>query len=405
MLGQDDHRGGYGPVDASHDDRDQYGDNRYYDDDPDGYGPTAYLDWDDEDDFVSARNGGLRIVIALVAVVFLGFIGWVFYNGVRDWFDRQLDPVGEPGQAVPVVIPSGATTGDIAEILETNEIVPNSTFFRLYAEWQGEGNFQAGEYTLQANSSAEEAIAALKLGPIPPVYNTVGFPEGLWVSEIIPRLADQLPNISEAELQTVLDTNQIEPRYRPAGSTSWEGLLFPAFYEVEDDASAVEVLAKMSNEFARVTGELGYGAAESQLNVSAYEAIIVASMVEAEAKTDGDRPKIARVIYNRLRENRSLDIDATCIYGTGVRGFELTRDILDNYGEYYEQGFACRQWASLPPNPISVPGRLSLEAAINPAEGDWLFYVLKDAEGNHFFTADFDEFNEQKALSQEQGLF
>ncbi len=359
-----------------------------------------YLDWD-EDDFVTVRPGGYRILRALIALVVLAAIGWFLYTGVRSWFESQLDPEGEPGEAVTVIVPNGATTGDIAELLESNEIVPNSTVFRYFVEWKGHGNFQAGEYQLNVNSSAEEAVATLNLGPIPPVYARFGVPEGLWVSEMLPRIADDLPSITTAELQAVLDSGQIEPRYRPPGQTSWEGLLFPAFYEIEDDAEPIEVLAKMSNEFARVTGELGYGAAETRLNMSAYEVIIVASMVEAEAKTERDRPKIARVIYNRLREQMSIDIDATCIYGTGIRGFELTREILDDS----EHPYACRKHASLPPTPIAAPGRASLEAAINPAEGDWLFYVLKDVEGNHFFTDNIEDFNEQKAKSIEEGLF
>lgn len=374
-----------------------------------------YLYWDDEDDFVTVRSGGFRILRAVVAVVVLVAIGWYLYTSIRSWFALQLDPEGEPGAEVTLIIPGGATTGDIAEQLEGAGVVPNSTFFRYYAEWNGHGNFQAGEYTIQLNSSAEEAITVLEAGPIPPVYNRFGVPEGLWVSEMLPRIADQLPGITEADLQAVLDSGQLQPRYRPAGADSWEGLLFPAFYEIEDDAEPIEVLAKMNNEFARVTGELGYGTAESTLNMSAYEVIIVASMVEAEAKTEEDRPKIARVIYNRLREQMSLDIDATCIYGVGERGFALTNEELHNNTEsqYFDAGYNCRRNPFLPPTPISTPSRASLEAAIKPApiEKDedgkeivWLFYILKDTEGNHFFTDDYDAFIEQKQISQEAGL-
>lgn len=364
-----------------------------------------YLEWDDEDDFVAVRPGGFRVIRSIIALVVLAGIGFLLYSGIRGWFEAQLDPDGPPGEVVTLIVPAGATTGDISQLLESNDIIPNSTFFRYYAEWKNEGNFQAGEYRIAVNSSAAEAIDTLNAGPIPPVYATFGVPEGLWTREILPRIADQLPSITTEDLQAVLDSGQIEPRYRPEGVTSWEGLLFPAFYEIEDDAEPVEVLAKMSNEFARVTGELGYGAAETSLDLSAYEVIIIASMVEAEAKQDEDRGKIARVIYNRLQQQQSLDIDATCIYGSGERAHELTRDELDNYGDYYDAGYACRTNPNLPPTPIAAPGRASLEAAINPSDGPWLYYVLKDAEGFHLFTDDFDEFTNQKILSQEQGLF
>ena len=372
----------------------------YHDDD------VEHLPWDDEDDFVAVRPAGFRALRAVVALVILAAIGWFLYTGVRDWYREQLDPPGPPGSDVTLVIPSGATTGDIAQILEDEGIVPNSTFFRYYAEWNGDYNFQAGEYTLQENSSADEAIAILEEGPIPPTYNRYGVPEGLWVSEMLPQIAEQIPGVTTEELEAVLASGQIEPRYRPPGVTSWEGLLFPAFYEIDDRAEPAEVLARMSNEFARVTGELGYGAAETQLGRSAYEVIIVASMVEAEAKTDADRPRIARVIYNRLREQQSLDIDATCIYGYGERRINLNE--LD-LSEVPNAGFECRNNPNLPPWPISAPGRASLEAAINPSEEpgaeEWIWYVLKDEEGNHLFTESYDEFLEQKALSQEQGLF
>lgn len=381
-----------------------------YDDDD-----VDFLPWEDEDDFVRVRNSGFRVIRAVIALVILIVIGYLLYSGIRNWFEVQLDPEGEPGEPVTLFIRSGSTTGDIAELLEENEIIPNSTFFRYYAEWKNEGNFQAGEYTLNVNSSAAEAIEVLNEGPVPPVYNTFGVPEGLWVDEMLPRIAEQLPNVTEAELRAVLASNQIEPRYRPDGVNSWEGLLFPAFYEIEDDADAVDVLAKMSNEFARVTGELGYGAAETQLDLSAYEVIIVASMVEAEAKTDADRPLIARVIYNRLQAQMALGIDATCIYGAGERGFPLTEEILFNYGDFFDAGYDCRTRLELPPTPIAAPGRASLAAAIDPApveidpesgsEIRLLWYVLKDREGNHLFTDKYDDFVNQKNKSIEEGIF
>jgi len=397
---------GYGQQPNSmFDNQDSHYDQRgHYGQEGEGGGQGEYgydYGWDDEDDFVKVRPASFRVVRAGGALLILAVLGFFLYTGIRGWFERQLDPPGDAGETVAVVIPSGASTGQIASTLESNGIIPNSTFFRYYSEWQGEGNFKAGEYQMQVNSSADEAIAVLNVGPVPPVFNQFGIREGLWLSEMLPAIAEQLPNVTTADLQAVLNSGQLEPRYRPPGSTSWEGFLFPAFYEIEDDATAIEVLAKMNDEFARVTGELGYGAAETRLNRSAYEVLIVASMVEAEAKKDEDRAKIARVIYNRLKEGISLDIDATCIYGSGDRQIGLTTEFMQTgAGE-----FACRQYASLPPTPISTPGKASLEAAINPIEGPWLFYVLKDAEGYHLFTDDFDEFNNQKALSKEQGLF
>jgi len=382
----------------------------YQDQDPygteggDGHGDDDYLGWDDEDEFVTVRSSGYRVLRAVLALVVLAVIGFLLVTGVRGWFRAQLDPSGPPGEALTLTVPAGATTGDIAEQLENEGVIPNSTFFRYYADWKGYGNFQAGEYQMHLNSSADEAIAVLDAGPIPPTFDRFGVREGLWVAEMLPKIAEQIPGMTPEALQAALDSGQIQPRYRPEGVTSWEGLLFPAFYDIEDDATPVEVIAKMNDEFSRVTGELGYGGAEAKVGLSAYDVIKVASMIEAEAKTDGDRVKIARVIYNRLKEQMSLDIDAICLFGAQTRDPAiLTRKFLDNEGS--TGPYACRKDPTLPATPIAAPGRASLEAALNPAEGNWLYYVVADAEGNHFFTADYDEFINQVNKSKDEGLF
>lgn len=382
-------------------DRQRDGDHQYLEDGR--YMPVESgaddLIWDDQAEYVNTRPAMFRVIRSLVAVGLLLFIGLFAFNFGRDWFAGQLDPEGEPGQTIVVDIPTGATTSDIGSILSNQGIIPNSTFFRYYAQWQDQGNFQAGEYSFQENMSADEAIVVLQGGPKQIEYGQFRVIEGLWISEILPRIANQIPNVSQAQLEAALNSGQVPARYRPQGSTSWEGLLFPSTYFIEEDITAAEVLEKMSDEFAKVTGELGYGAAEQRLGVTAYQAIIVASLIEAEAKTEGDRAKIARVIYNRLNEQIPIGIDATFIFNAQERGVAITQSMLDSQEQYNS-----RLELGLPPTPIGVPSRASLEAAMNPADGDWLYYVLADVEGNHFFTADFAEFNEQKRISGEAGL-
>ena len=359
------------------------------------------LEWQDESQFVRSRPAGLRILRAAIAAVILAVIGFAIYTGARSWFSAQLDPEGDPGAEVEVFIENGSTTGDIASTLESAGVIPNSTFFRYYAEWQDEGNFQAGEYIMQENMSADEAIARLELGPKQIEYGEFLIPEGLWIDEILQETADQIPAITVAQLQAALESGAVQPRYRPTGNTSWEGLLFPAKYFIEEGITPEEVLAKMSNEFAKVTGELGYGAAERTFNLSAYEVIIIASLIEAEAKTDADRAKISRVIHNRLIEGIPLGIDATLIYENGVRGEVPTREQLDTPTPYNTRH---PEVTGLPPTPIAAPGRASLEAAMNPTPGPWLFYVLIDEQGNHAFATELDEHNANVAIAREKGL-
>ena len=384
--------------------QDPYQDPQYGFEGGDGYGDDDYVGWDDEDEFVTVRSGKFRVLRAVLALVVLVVIGFLLVTGVRGWFRSQLDPAGPPGEALTITVPTGATTGDIGQQLEDEGVIPNSTFFRYYADWKGYGNFQAGEYQLQLNSSADEAIVVLQAGPIPPTFQDFLIPEGKWISEMLPRIAEQIPGMTAEQLQAVLDSGTIQPRYRPEGVTSWEGLLFPAKYNIEDDATPAEVIAKMNDEFAKVTGELGYGGAEAKTGLSAYDVIKVASMIEAEAKTDGDRAKISRVIYNRLKEQMSLDIDAICLFGAGTRDPAiLTRKFLDNEGS--TGPYACRKDVTLPATPIAAPGRASLQAALNPEEGPWLYYVVADAQGNHFFTDNYDDFINQVNKSRDEGLF
>ena len=366
-----------------------------------GFPANEELEWEDEAQFVRARPPGLRMLRAVVAAVILVGIGFVIYTGGRNWFAAQLDPEGEPAGQVQLTVPTGATMGTLASILESNEVIPNSTFFRYYAGWKEFEDFQAGEYTLQRNMSADEAIALILEGPKQIEFGEFILPEGLWIPEILDRTAAQIPGMTATQLQAALDSGQIVPRYRPEGNESWEGLLFPAKYFIEQDIEPVEVLAKMSNEFAAVTGELGYGGAERKHGLSAYEVIILASLVEAEAKTEGDRAKIARVIYNRLNEGMPLGIDATLIYGKQVRGEVPTRVELDTPGPYNTRH---PESVGLPPTPIAAPGRASLEAAMNPIEGPWLFYVLIDEEGNHAFATTNEEHNANVAISRELGF-
>ncbi len=356
------------------------------------------LGWEDE---ATLRVPGIWYRMARGFIVFLVVVGlvWFAYSRARSWFDAQLDPAGDPGAPVLLIVPPGATTSDIARQLEDAGVIPNSTFFRYYARVMDEGNFQAGEYTMYENSSVEEAIVVLNGGPKPQETARFTVREGLWVPEILQEIAAQLDWITVADLQAALDSGRVAARYRPEGNGSWEGLLYPETYEVNTDDTAEEVLLKMTDEFSKVTGSLGYGAADSILGYPAYDVLIVASLIEAEAQIDAERPLVASVIYNRLRDGWILGIDATCVYGTGQRGVELTKEILETPGPYN-----CRTNVGLPPTPINAPSAASLEAAIQPAETEFMYYVLTGEDGTQTFATTEEEFLAAKAICQEKGL-
>ena len=160
------------------------------------------------------------------------------------------------------------------------------------------------------------------------------------------------------------------------------------------------MLARMVGTLDDVATSLGYDEAEDRLGYSPYEVLIVASLVEAEAKDDEDRAKIARVVYNRLDEGIPLGIDATFYYALPLdrRGTGLRKSDLERPGPYN-----TRLNRGLVPTPVALPGRASLEAALNPEPGPWLYYVLKD-ERTHAFSESYDEFLRNKRAAQEKGL-
>lgn len=361
-------------------------------------------------DYVALRGGGgsggrgrrwaLLIGIPLLVIVLVVAAGGF-------WLKGRIDP-GSPGEEVAFTIPRGATTSQIATSLAQKKIVTSGTVFEWYVKWSGGDPFQAGDYEgLRTNMAMGDVVDVLKAGPPPP--RTVKFTvrEGLWESETRALILEKFPTMDPAALDAALATTH--PSLQPAGSTNLEGFLFPATYEVAqaDTANAQKLIDQMMAAFERVSAAEGLPDASTKLKgvagkrtITPYEALIVASLVESEAKVDEDRPKIARVIYNRLARGESLGIDASVLYAIQQRKANLTDKDLKTDSPYN-----TRLKNGLPPTPINSPGQKSIDAALNPAPGDWLFYVLTDKDGHHYFTASQSDFNRAVADAKARGVF
>jgi UPF0755 protein len=334
-------------------------------------------------------------VTALVAVVALVVLG---VGGV--WVHNQVDPPGGPGKPVAVDVPEGTSTGKLIDLLADKHVVASSSVFRLYVRVKGAGPFQAGLYNLRENSAMGDVISTLKKGPSLPAAVNITIPEGEVLAQIAARVQKRDPRLSAEQFSKIAASGTIKSRYSPPGETSLEGLLFPDTYRVERTDTEAILIQRMAATFDSLAQSIGYDQATQKVGYSAYQTIIVASLVEAEAKDDSDRPKIARVIYNRLAKRIPLGIDAAFYYtlpldrrGTALRQSDLDRDTPYN----------TRLHTGLVPTPIDMPGRPSLEAALNPAPGDWLYYVLKD-ERTHAFSSTYDQFLRDKAAAEAKGL-
>lgn len=367
--------------------------------------PTdGYDDWDDQYDdgpwpdetgqwvdYREPMSGRRRLLLVLggIAAVLVIAVGALYV-----WVQRQIDPPGAPGEAVEIEIATGSTTEDIGKVLHDNDVIASPTVWNYWTRLNDKGPFQAGLFEFQRNSSFDEAVAVLERGPKPPESDSVTVVPGLTVAEIIPRLADPdlgLERWDAAVFAEALASGEIRSRYQPADQPSMEGMLFPDTYQVADETDERSFLRRLVTELDDTLFEAGVETRAPELGLTPYEVVVLASLIEEEARVPDERPKIARVIYNRLEQGIPLGIDATSRYEAEISG--RSRDQLDFDSD---SPYNTRRIAGLPPTPIAAVSKASIEAALNPVEGDWIYYVLADEAGNHFFTDSAAEFQRAK---------
>ncbi len=247
---------------------------------------------------------------------------------------------------------------------------------------------QAGEYQLETGMSGPDVVTVLSEGPDVGPTTRVTIPEGFVSSKYStssPRNWRCPATTSSRRCSTGEVTTTLGARRHPDTIEGWEGLLFPATYEIPDDAEPAAALQMLSDTAADRVDEVDWSALEAA-GLSRYEGLVIASLVEAEARVDGDRRRISSVIRNRLDEGMRLDIDATVLYALGKRGGLTSADL------EVDSPYNTRVVAGLPPTPIAAPGSASLAAAARPANTDFLYYVVTNKRGSHAFTDDYDEF-------------
>lgn len=328
------------------------------------------------------KRGCLGKLIGLVLV--LGVLGLVGAGLAYLTYQRQVDPSGPPGEPVALTVPMGSSTQAIGRLLEENDVITSADIFRYYIRFNGGGPFQAGEYELNKNMSMGEAIEVLEKGP-QLKFERLTVPEGLILSQIGDQVA-KLEGRSKEAFMAAIESGQVRSKYQPENVTKIEGLLLPETYNVEPKDDEAAILRRMVESFDAVAEEVGIDQAEAKVGVSPYEAIIVASLIERETRFDDERAKVAQVIYNRLKRGMKLQVDATVIYALGRTGERNIRVLFKDLE--VQSPYNTYQVTGLPPTPIAAPGRASLEAALNPEEGNLLFYVVTEESGRHSFAAD-----------------
>lgn len=342
-----------------------------------------------------SRRKTLVAVVVLVGIVLAVAIPG--YGAWRLLIKPQVDV--EAGLPVQVDIPEGSGTRDIAEILAGAGVIDNAAMFRLRARTDDiDGKLRSGVYDLATGMPYDAVVEKLLAGP-PVPYVTVTIPEGYRLDQIASRLeeeagipADEFLALADEQAQSF---SAEHPYLAEAGVGSLEGYLFPKTYRIVEGSSAGDVIGLMLDQFDLELEQVDLAQAyESGLTL--HEVVTIASMIEREARVADERPLVSSVIYNRLERGMRLEIDATIEYVLKAnRPRLLNKDLeIDSpYNTYKNDG--------LPPGPISSPGLASLQAAADPAETDYIYYVLTSEDGSHTFTTNYQDFLEAKEKSRE----
>lgn len=240
----------------------------------------------------------------------------------------------------------------------------------------------------------QQAVEPTTAAEAPPVKVT--FPEGLRREEIAAVL-EQKTHLSAAKYLAATDPGDTgQARAKTDEAVSLEGFLFPATFDIGSRLTENEFVRSQLDAFDSWTRKVDYRYARSK-NLTKYEVLIIASLVEREVRVPGERAVVAGVMYNRLKRKMRLDIDATVQYALGEWKADLTVSDLDSDSPYN-----TRKFAGLPPGPICNPGLASIDAAANPKVTDYLYYVARDdGTGRHFFARTPEEFEAFVAKARE----
>ena len=351
----------------------------------------------------------------LFAVTVILIAGLLTGGGIGMWVVKQVNPPGRPGEAITFTVNDGDTLETLSARMKEQGIITHAGVFEWYVKRKGGLDPVPGYYTLRPLDTMGNLMRVLSTPPAQ-TYTQVTFPEGFTLEQMAERLSQKVTHLNAADFLQATSDGSIHPPdlYGSPYTTSLEGLLFPDTYQVSASETVDDVVNRMIDLMTRVGRQEGLDKSAEKVLRSPYEVLIVASIIEREAKLDSDRPKIARVIYNRLEAGMPLQVDATLFYhqdpGTP---FDQLLALDTPYNTYLHAG--------LPPTPIANPGRASIRAALNPAANpdtnsdlckdlpkgvacQYLYYVLATKEGGHAFAVTLQQHEANIAKAKADGV-
>ncbi|MDD4550090.1 MAG: endolytic transglycosylase MltG [Syntrophomonadaceae bacterium] len=322
-----------------------------------------------------------RLVMAGAIIVLLGLT----LLGFR-LVSQQYAPVDAGDKSyINVIIPENSTAGQIAAILEEHQLIHSKKVFLAYCRHNELDNqLKAGHYKFSRSQSLEAIARDISQGKVVSISFTI--PEGYTVQQIGELLVQKNLCTAEAWNNAVQQDYDFSFLKEVADNSTapLEGFLFPDTYFISEDTSAEQIVEIMLTRFARVWEENLAEQAQGK-NISTYETVILASMIEREAMVKDERKIISGVIQNRLEKGMPLQIDATVLYCLGQYKDTVTYADLEVNSPYntYQVG-------GIPPGPIACPGQAAIEAALNPDKHGYYYYVAR-GDGTHQFSKTYAE--------------
>jgi len=303
---------------------------------------------------------------------------------------RWQTPLSIPAGGFHLTVSPGETLGSVATHLHEQGIVPYPKLLLFYGRWSGlDRQVRQGEYLLPQYLDIKSLLSLLSQGKV--IQYQLTLPEGITLERALSLLnmVDDLEHVLEG-----VDDARIQALVAPYSSA--EGLFFPDSYQYERGATDWQILQRAHQRMASVLAQEWSAKAPNLPYESEYEALIMASIIERETGLPVERAEIAGVFVRRLQKHMRLQTDPTVIYGLGsqfdgnLRRADL-KDSSNPYNTYRHHG--------LPPSPIALPGRDAIHAALNPAEGDTLFFVAR-GDGGHEFSSNLKD--HEKAVRKYQ---
>ena len=319
--------------------------------------------------------------------------------------DDISKPASDDPTPVVFVVEPGDTAGDIALRLKRWGLITDAELFRQLAQYEkADSKLEAGRYALRANMTMGEIIEALQHGRLEEIAVTV--PEG-WRAEQIAEMLVEEVGVDGHQFLDLVESGYFDHEFlqdRPPEATL-EGFLFPDTYLLPVQPAALDIVERMLADFdKRFTAEMRQAAVEQEMSI--YQVVTLAAIVEREAVVAEERPVIAGVFLNRLEEGMSLGADSTVQYALGYQEdadhwsktpvtLEELAQVKSPYKTYLHRG--------LPPGPICNPGLASFHAVMEPVESDYLYFFAK-GDGSHAFAKTFEEHLQNQQRYQQQNL-